>query len=401
MLTGYIEAIPGFWFKIGRLTGRIAIKGGYWYMVFNFVSEDGKPRPKWETTKLPERNNKTTAKKMLAEELAKYNAMTSTLNNMSFVELFNKWIASKVGIRKNSHDSYSGTANFHVIPYFEELGLRVEEITPQIIKAYYDNKRANGFKKGTLTRHRTIIHSALQYAKDDLGILASNPAIGIVLPKDEDFDKLPNFYNVEELKILFEVIGGESIETAVRLAGTYGLCREEVLGLEWKAVNFHQKTIQIRKTAVKVNGSTKYDERVKARSRFRTMPLTSEMERYLLKLKAHQQKMKEYIGAAYQDNDLICKWDDGKPMTPDYITHCFPKLLKKYGLRHITFHQLRHSSASILVSNGHSLEEVQHWLGHKSRKSTEIYAHFQANPKLNMANTVETLLRTESGQNDI
>ena len=123
------------------------------------------------------------------------------------------------------------------------------------------------------------------------------------------------------------------------------------------------------------------------------MPLTSEMEKYLLELKAYQQKMKKYLGAAYQDNDFICKWNDGKPLAPDYVTQRFRSFLKKHGLRHITFHQLRHSSASILVSNGHSLEEVQSWLGHKSRKSTEIYAHFQAGPKLNMANTIESLLR--------
>jgi len=91
MLTGYIELESGYWFKTGRLTGRVALKGGYWYMVFNCVTEDGKPRPKWETTKLIERNNKTNAKKMLTEELARYNSMTPALSHIAFVELIPMW----------------------------------------------------------------------------------------------------------------------------------------------------------------------------------------------------------------------------------------------------------------------------------------------------------------------
>lgn len=398
MLTGYIEPIPGYYFRQGRLTGRIASKSGFWYMVFNFTAENGKPRPRWEGTKLPERNHKTNAKALLTAELARYNAMTSSKSGMPFAQLIREWLETKKKLRENSYQSYCDTAAYHVIPYFEKLGVRVDEVTSQVLKKYYLEKHKKGLSNSTLPRHRTIIHSSLQYAVEELGIIENNPARGIKLPKD-DGKPLPNFYSVDELKQLFEVIKGESIETAIRLAGTYGLCREEALGLEWSAVNFLQKSIIIRKTAVKVKGRTKYDDQVKAESRFRTMPLTPEMERYLRELKAHQQKMKEYLGAAYIDNDFICKWDTGEPFKPDFITHRFPLVLKKNNLRRITFHQLRHSSASILVSNGHSLEEVQAWLGHKSRKSTEIYAHYQSRPKLSMANTIETLLGTAPLQN--
>ena len=364
-------------------------------MVFNCVTEDGKPRPKWETTKLIERNNKTNAKKMLTEELARYNSMTPALSHIAFVELILMWLEqNKRQVRGNSSEAYRSVVELHVIPYFEKMGLRVHEVTSQIVRKYYNDKHQEGLGSGTIAKHRTVIHSSLQYATEILGIIPSNPAKGVTLPKEPD-KAIPNFYSAEEIRCLFEAVKGESIEPAVRLAGTYGFCREEVCGLEWSAVDFQSKTIQIRKTAVRVGTAVEYEDNVKEVARFRTMPLTSEMEKYLLGLKAHQQKMKEYLGAAYQDNDLICKWDDGKPLAPDYITQRFRHFLKKQGLRHITFHQLRHSSASILVSNGHSLEEVQAWLGHKSRKSTEIYAHFQAGPKLSMASTIDTLLSAE------
>ena len=78
----------------------------------------------------------------------------------------------------------------------------------------------------------------------------------------------------------------------------------------------------------------------------------------------------------------VCKHEDGRPMTPQYISSAFTKLLKKAGLRKIRFHDLRHTCASMLLSSGAGMKEVQVILGHGSYATTaDIYSHIDLTGK--------------------
>ena len=61
----------------------------------------------------------------------------------------------------------------------------------------------------------------------------------------------------------------------------------------------------------------------------------------------------------------------------------------KKNLKQIRFHDLRHSCASMLVSNGFELKDIQEWLGHSDIQITaNIYAHLDAKRKTNIANSM-------------
>ena len=86
--------------------------------------------------------------------------------------------------------------------------------------------------------------------------------------------------------------------------------------------------------------------------------------------------------------------------TPDYVTRKFSQLLKKYGLRHIRFHDLRHSCASLLVSKGYQLKDIQEWLGHSDIQTTaNIYAHLDQSRKLNIMSAMQNINKTEVNTN--
>ena len=86
-------------------------------------------------------------------------------------------------------------------------------------------------------------------------------------------------------------------------------------------------------------------------------------------------------------------WEDGHPYSPDYVSHTFHKLLKKYDLPHIRFHDLRHTCASMLLSEGYGLKDVQEWLGHSDIKMTaNIYGHLDIRRKRSIANGLEQAL---------
>jgi integrase len=87
----------------------------------------------------------------------------------------------------------------------------------------------------------------------------------------------------------------------------------------------------------------------------------------------------------------------GNLIKPNYVTSRFPKILKKYGLRAIRFHDLRHSCASLLLANGVSLKDIQSWLGHSTISTTaNIYVHQEFASKINSANAIlQVLPRTQ------
>ena len=87
----------------------------------------------------------------------------------------------------------------------------------------------------------------------------------------------------------------------------------------------------------------------------------------------------------------MCLKPDGSLIKPDYVTRHFPLLLKNSGLRHIRFHDLRHSCASLLLARNIPMKAIQEWLGHSDFSTTaNIYAHLDINSKLLSAEAISS-----------
>ena len=112
-----------------------------------------------------------------------------------------------------------------------------------------------------------------------------------------------------------------------------------------------------------------------------------------MNLKTSQQRNKKLLGDGYHNSDYILTWDDGRPISPDYISHAFRKLLKKNDLPLIRFRDLRHSCAGILLSDGATLKDVQDWLGHADIHMTaNVYGHLDMARKHPLAESMTGLL---------
>ena len=83
------------------------------------------------------------------------------------------------------------------------------------------------------------------------------------------------------------------------------------------------------------------------------------------------------------DPQLTCNGDLPK------LTEHFSWLIEKYGLRKVRFHDLRHTCASLLLSNGISMKQIQIWLGHSTFSTTaDIYAHLDYSAQEASANAM-------------
>lgn len=191
------------------------------------------------------------------------------------------------------------------------------------------------------------------------------------------------YYTVEELRYLLEHVRGEFIEVPVTLAFWLGFRRGEAIGLRWSDVDFARGTICVQGSiSTRCGRKTKsadaiYYKAPKTPSSYRVLALPRELSTYLHHLRRRQQKQRLLLGRAYHTewSDYVCVNSIGQLSKPDLVTRNFPLLLERIGLRHIRFHDLRHTYATYMVRGGAELRGVQTILGHQSIGVTEIYTH--------------------------
>lgn len=379
------------------MTGSLQEKNGKYYVVLNTRDSNGKRKPKWISTGLDVKGNKRIAEQILREKIKEYELRENLIHTDV---LFSDYVLYWLNLIENSvdtitHQGYKSVANAHIVPYFKNKGVKLADIKRNHIQEYIDVKSKSGRLDGkgglspkTMKTHRLIIQLVCKEAlKNDL--ISKNPCDFVVMPKQQRRE--PDFYSNDELQIMFNELRNEHIYPLLYFTVLYGLRRSEVLGLKWDSVNFDNNIITIKHTVVRFTKVVEKDS-TKNASSFRSYPLTPDIKEILLSLKQQEQENRRLFGKQYIDNDYIFKWQNGKPYAPDYITMKFSKLLKQHKLRHIRFHDLRHSCASMLVSNGFELKDIQEWLGHSDIQITaNIYAHLDAKRKKDIANSMSNL----------
>ena len=183
-----------------------------------------------------------------------------------------------------------------------------------------------------------MLNQTLKLAQRD-GLIQTNPADLVVMPHAAQFTG--TFYTEAQMRDLLTAVKNERLYPIIYVTALYGLRRSEVLGLKWDSINFAMQTLIIRHTVARV---TKVVEKNKTKnaSSFRSFPLTDDAVRLFKILLQQEQYYRNHYGKDYIDNDYVFTWEDGHPYSPDYVSHTFHKLLKKYDLPHIRFHDLRH-----------------------------------------------------------
>lgn len=375
------------------MTGSLQTKNGKYFAVINAKDEFGKRKPTWISMDLSTAgNNKRKAEKALRDILKNYEDKKVYATNVKYFYVYiTEWLEGmKMQVEENTWYSYEYAMRNHAIPYFTRTKVMLQDIEPNDIQKYYALKLKEGLSPNTIKRHHCNIRKALQDAML-LNIIPYNPADRVKLPKVNKY--VASFYNAEQVGKLLDVVKGTNIEAPVLLCAYYGLRRSEVLGLKWESVDFTNNAIAINNTVV-YNKHIIEKKRTKTQSSNRMLPIMEAVESYLKRLKRHQKEMKLLQGTSYTDNDFVCKWDDGRPLNPNYLSKTFNNLLMKNDLPVIRFHDLRHSCASILSATGCDIKKISEWLGHSDISTTaNLYTHLEFKSKIEIGNSIENELK--------
>lgn len=380
------------------MTGSLTVKNGKYYAVLN-VYKDGKRKKKWICSNLAEKGNKRKAEQFLREKIAEYERMEGIVHSdvlfADYVTIWLEYIARTVDTI--TMQGYRTTAKCHVLPYFMDKRIKLCDVDCKVLQQYIDHKHKLGRRDGkgglspkSLREHKNVISQALDMAVKNK-LIPSNPFQFVVLPPLKKHEAA--FYNEVQLKNLFAALRGDPMHDIVKITVLFGLRRSELLGLKWDCIDFDRKTMTIRHTVCKVTETISKDK-TKTASSHRTFPLMDEALKIFKEAKCLEQQNRLAFGREYHENDYIFKWPDGRPYSPDYLTHRFSDLLIKHNLPHIRFHDLRHSCASMLIAMNWSLKDVQEWLGHSDIQMTaNIYSHLDTARKVGIAASLENQLK--------
>lgn len=261
-----------------------------------------------------------------------------------------------------------------------EIGLiKINKITPMMLQDYFLKKQehfncnSNG---GTVKVIKNILNNVFKLALKQ-NIIKINPMTQVEFKnKKETLKKELKVIPRNELIKIEEAIKGTRYFIPYIIALHTGARRGEILGLTWEDIDFENNRMNINKALQYQKGVGLVLVGTKTKSSVRNFKMTS---RLIQELKLHYlefQATKDYYGNMYyQEQNFICCNQDGTPIHPTRFSTFFINLFKRLGYNY-SFHDLRHTHATMLHEAGVNLKVIQERLGHGDIKTTmNIYSH--------------------------
>ncbi len=391
--------------------GSLQQRHGTWYVVVGYKDEFGKPKQKWISTGLRVNNNKTKAKIQMKKILKNLDLPKQIEQNKEitqdilFVDFLNSFLqVKKQQVEPITINAYTKQASC-ISNYFKNMRIKLKDLKPYHIEGFYRTLYERGLSGNSVLHYHILIRECLQYAfKNDF--VNFNVADKVDRPKTEGYKA--SFYSIEEIEKLFDCIKDNECKLPIMLTAMYGFRRSEVLGLKWEAIDFENKLVYVKHKIVETRLDGKryiqMSDKMKTKTSNRTLPLLPQAEELLLKQKALIETNKQMLGKSYNKKylDYVCVDNLGRLILPNRLTHNFIKIIKRNQLRHIRFHDLRHSCASIMLKNGVPMKQIQEWLGHADFGTTaNIYSHLDYTAKQNSANTISSVFNFVDSKNKI
>lgn len=409
------------------VTVSLQIKKGIYYAVLYYNDLIKGYTYKWKSTRIKaidikqkrlhkqaeqEASNKAEElRKSFEDELNTVNTtpVVKDRNKQLFSDYLRDWAIKQKGKKEETTSSTYGTnVNGIIAPYFDTIGVSLQELEPIHLQDFYDmqycriltkgKNKGKRVSKNTVHHYHTAIHKALTDAVK-LNLIPYNPDDRTDVASPDDY--IADYYTEDECMELLNKAKDHQLQLVINLATYYGLRRSEILGLKWSAIDFKANRITIKHKVTQATVDNKrvlvQKDKLKNKTSYRSLPLIDDVRTLLLREKEKQLRNKKLYGNTYKNSDnYICVKDDGEIMRPDTITQQFPKFLKQNNLKKIRLHDLRHTCASLLLANNVSMKEIQEWLGHSSYNTTaNIYAHVDSSSKENSANTISSIFNTE------
>ncbi|MCK1289916.1 tyrosine-type recombinase/integrase [Bradyrhizobium sp. 30] len=367
-------------------------KGSY-SLIIDLPRQRGEKRKqKWLTF----RGSKREAQKEIARlitELADERFQEPSKTTLE--QFFERWLTHMTSqVDERTHIGYAEKARKNINPLLGSTlltRLRPEQISQAYAQALASGRRdgKGGLSPRTVHHMHRILKQALGQAVK-WGLLKQNPCDAVDPPRVEKREML-TFDTTQTADALSEMRRTRFL-IAYLLAAICGLRRGEIAALRWKNVDLDAGVLKIVQTTRQIGKAVTYKP-VK-NTKGRPVALSGLM---LEELKAHWAKQAEELlrfGVKLAGDSFVFAQPDGSPIKPGSVTNEWKRLVKKYALPRIRFHDLRHTHATAMLASGVHPKIASERLGHSSIAITlDLYSHVLPNMQAHAIQTMDNDLR--------
>lgn len=288
---------------------------------------------------------------------------------------------------------------------YEALGhIRMDKITARQIQVFINSLSKDGANERngkplspkSIRHNLNLISDVFGYAVK-MGVVTENPCTKVTLPKVVQKDK--QIYTPEEAALFLELLNAEPIKYRAffNLAIYSGFRRGELLGLEWKDVDFDNNVINVRRTSCYTPDRGVYTDTTKTKMSQRTLKFPQEIMDMLRELREFQDEEALKFGNKWIETDRLFTKDNGEPQHPNTTYHWLEKFCKRSNLPFYGLHSFRHLFASMLVNGGVDIVTVSGALGHSNVSTTSnIYCHMLENSRAKVSDVITGALNLSS-----
>jgi integrase len=300
-----------------------------------------------------------------------------------------EWLEQSVKprLRPLTYRCYGNCVRNHIKPALGQV--RIDQLGPRDLQMLMDLKLSEGLSAKSVIHIHQVVRSALNQAMR-WGLLARNVATLVVPPRNNPPTLQP--FNPADAKRFLLSIREHRFRALFIVSLALGLRQGEVLGLQWRDIDFERNTLTVRHQQQRLEGTLQLVEPKTAKSR-RTLAMPPLVVDALREHRSRQLDERSTAAAAWTDSGRVFTSKTGAPLDRSGVISAFHKALADAGLPRMRFHDLRHSCATLLLVQGVSPRVVMDVLGHTEIWMTmDLYSHVLPPLQRDAADRMEQLL---------
>ncbi len=295
-------------------------------------------------------------------------------HQITFSEFAALWLESSLPAsdrRPSTQWLYDNLTRGHILGS-DLARISLRDLRPSTVERFVMQLRGKGLASSSVRQIYTIGRAIGDAAVRD-GLLWQNPFAAVRRPRIEPREAA--FLTPEQVRQLLEAAEESRYHPFLAFLVHTGLRRGEALALMWRDIDLDARTLRVRATLTRVRGELTLSEPKTARSR-RTVPLSEPAVAILQRVRERTALEQRQALGLWVETGFVFVTDVGEPIDPRNALRALEVARRKTKLKEANLHTLRHSAASVMLTNGVPIPVVSQILGHSGIAITvDVYGH--------------------------